>query len=678
MWTLAKPYLPSLKRASTLGTLAFTLDNKLPAYAALNAKGELASGRQPTNIHTHGLIVSPGETGVDNREAYGDNVFVLACSARATGSNGDAIPPTPVAGASGAITSHCDMAASQLGAAGGEVSMHGHEMRMQRVPYSISVPAHQPNGLAWFHPHAHTLSGMQVAAGLSGLISVGDACSFGGLSASSRAAFCRDTPAGSVLRADIPVRTMILKDVQIAQKGTKQSAMGGSIAATCAGTANAFGNGWCKYSVKNATTNTVTASGVWLFTVNGQIAPDVPMFTGRTEIWRLANVTANTVYNLAICKNSATLQAMRDGAPATFNEQVDCAESDRIPFVLINQDGAPKLDYAMATPVQLGLVMMPGTRAEIQVTLPAGVDKAGLVQLGFKYPDTSPATVLASVSKAPAPRLAIARRTAAQMVALPPMTRSSVAVAQQAPALSAREQKHKLKETPLTVVVPLQAGPPKIVPVIFGKIVEADLRETLFLRVLQADPDAAAISACKAAIAAVAAALPPDDPRAGSMAGVPACNDFLGSAFDPTVANIKVAFGASVRFRLINLTSELHNFHIHQHKFHVDPPTTNAMPLARAGRPAAIQTMIERSATDIRRMQAQRGRPMMADGVTPELTSDGRVDSYPVEPVGSNGIDNVSMATIVFDKVEHKGAYVFHCHILEHEDKGMMNTITVQ
>jgi FtsP/CotA-like multicopper oxidase with cupredoxin domain len=332
----------------------------------------------------------------------------------------------------------------------------------------------------------------------------------------------------------------------------------------------------------------------------------------------------------------------------------------------------------MTTPVQLGLVMMPGTRAEIQVTLPAGVDNAGLVQLGFKYPDTSPATVLASLSNAPAPRLAIARRTAAPMAALPPMTRSAAALALQAPVLPAREQKHKLAVTPLTVDVPLQAGPAKIVPVIFGKIVEADLRETLFLRVLPADPDAASISACKAAIAAIAAALPVDDPKAGSMAGVDACKIFIGAAFDPTVANLKVAFGASVRFRLINLTGELHNFHIHQHKFHVDPPTTNAMPLARAGRSPGAQTMIERSATDIRRMQVQRGRPMMPDGLTPELTSDGRVDSYPVEPVGSDGIANISMATVVFDKVEHKGAYVFHCHILEHEDKGMMNTITVQ
>ena len=32
---------------------------------------------------------------------------------------------------------------------------------------------------------------------------------------------------------------------------------------------------------------------------------------------------------------------------------------------------------------------------------------------------------------------------------------------------------------------------------------------------------------------------------------------------------------------------------------------------------------------------------------------------------------------MTFDRPEQVGDFVFHCHILEHEDKGMMKRITV-
>ena len=61
------------------------------------------------------------------------------------------------------------------------------------------------------------------------------------------------------------------------------------------------------------------------------------------------------------------------------------------------------------------------------------------------------------------------------------------------------------------------------------------------------------------------------------------------------------------------------------------------------------------------------------------------VDSVPVASVwippakagdafGNNPVPQISM---VFDKPEQVGDFVFHCHILEHEDKGMMKRITV-
>jgi FtsP/CotA-like multicopper oxidase with cupredoxin domain len=37
----------------------------------------------------------------------------------------------------------------------------------------------------------------------------------------------------------------------------------------------------------------------------------------------------------------------------------------------------------------------------------------------------------------------------------------------------------------------------------------------------------------------------------------------------------------------------------------------------------------------------------------------------------------MGIMSVRFDRPEQVGTFVFHCHILEHEDKGMMNTITI-
>src|SRR5699024_5138719 len=41
----------------------------------------------------------------------------------------------------------------------------------------------------------------------------------------------------------------------------------------------------------------------------------------------------------------------------------------------------------------------------------------------------------------------------------------------------------------------------------------------------------------------------------------------------------------------------------------------------------------------------------------------------------SDGLDETVKAAVQF---QHKGVYMFHCHILEHEDNGMMGQIKVE
>ncbi len=87
-----------------------------------------------------------------------------------------------------------------------------------------------------------------------------------------------------------------------------------------------------------------------------------------------------------------------------------------------------------------------------------------------------------------------------------------------------------------------------------------------------------------------------------------------------------------------NQSGELHNFHVHQSKFEV--------------------------------LESNRG-PAPNVAALP-ATKDGAFhDTYPIDPGGWIRL------RIRFDRPEQIGRYVYHCHILEHEDKGMMSVVQV-
>ena len=97
-------------------------------------------------------------------------------------------------------------------------------------------------------------------------------------------------------------------------------------------------------------------------------------------------------------------------------------------------------------------------------------------------------------------------------------------------------------------------------------------------------------------------------------------------------------------WELVNNTGELHNFHLHQAKFRL-----------------ARKDELERFGIDITSLPAAPG------------ADEGNVwhDTLPVP----HGVPVFIMVN--FDSPEQLGRYVFHCHILEHEDAGMMAPIEV-
>jgi hypothetical protein len=111
--------------------------------------------------------------------------------------------------------------------------------------------------------------------------------------------------------------------------------------------------------------------------------------------------------------------------------------------------------------------------------------------------------------------------------------------------------------------------------------------------------------------------------------------------------NLTAAYGAREYWLLVNDSDECHNFHIHQSKFVV----LDADFSAAEARPSAIQCLGDR-------------------GFVPPVNRGMLHDNYPLPP-----------RSRVFVMLQFEGPklgrFVFHCHILEHEDKGMMATIGV-
>jgi len=110
--------------------------------------------------------------------------------------------------------------------------------------------------------------------------------------------------------------------------------------------------------------------------------------------------------------------------------------------------------------------------------------------------------------------------------------------------------------------------------------------------------------------------------------------------------NLSATHGAWEYWLLVNDSDECHNFHVHQTKFVVLDADFSA-----GGRPSAAQCLGDR-------------------GVAPPIDRNVLHDNYPLLP-GARVLVRIKLDG------PKLGRFVFHCHILEHEDKGMMATIGV-
>jgi FtsP/CotA-like multicopper oxidase with cupredoxin domain len=124
-------------------------------------------------------------------------------------------------------------------------------------------------------------------------------------------------------------------------------------------------------------------------------------------------------------------------------------------------------------------------------------------------------------------------------------------------------------------------------------------------------------------------------------------------------------------WELVNNTDELHNYHIHQTKFRLARSGDRGLPSGFTDKDA-----ISDPANIVTSQVPEFGTITGLNGV------DVWHDTLPVPPASfdSNGnriTPGRTLVTIPFKDPVQIGTFVFHCHILEHEDGGMMATVEV-
>lgn len=561
----------------------------------------------PTNLHTHGLIVEPRQPSPSN-PTYGDYVYVLAYP-------------------SGKMPA---------------MAMPGLDVTDRPLDYDIYIPRNHPSGLFWLHPHVHGLALNQLSYGLAGLITVGSTQDY--LTGPSE-------HAGRDLDAEIRTRYLTLKDMEIMPDGTVLSQEDPAFCAPDPDDEPAR-DGFCagQKFVDDSGVHNYTG-GKWFFTVNGQVHPTIHV-SPRGEIWRITQASGSRTYQLSL-QDSAT------GTPLVFQVlAVDGITLDSIggPDTVAEATGG-KIINAVSCPAALrgvshavctnGLHMMPSARVEIWIPPMPGHSSAELLTQSFdtgREGDDWPSARLADVEFSPNSTWASAlapRYSPGRLLESTGLLGSAVSI----------------DGGPSTGEIALQSA-----PAIAAKLTSPTERASLqeHLRALSA-PEAIPSSPC--------ASLPPGH-RRRIFFGVPSDNanafgagyeevDAKGrpvpgtfqdiAPFDHSVINVCLPLAegnktATETWELVNVSGEDHNFHIHQTKFRVLSTTLAAAP------PNALMDNI----------------PMLHG-------SDDCDGSIATWRSGACQVKSIYVG-IPFSEV---GDFVYHCHILEHEDGGMMAHIRV-
>lgn len=231
--------------------LRIRLVNELPAAPpdAIHALADPAMlGANPTNLHTHGLTVSPHRASKAD-PTYGDYVYVL------------------------------EYPRGKLPA----MKMAGMDLTAEPIQYDIEIPHDHTSGLYWFHPHAHGLSLNQIAHGMGGIITIG-------------------SPGDYLELHGQQVRHLILKDIEVRKDGSVLSQQDSRFCRTFAFPGEPERDGFCAGTQEISGTD--HRGGKWFFTINGQVFPKITV-SEHGEVWRITNASGNATYLLKLLDDTS-------------------------------------------------------------------------------------------------------------------------------------------------------------------------------------------------------------------------------------------------------------------------------------------------------------------------------------------------------------------------------------
>jgi FtsP/CotA-like multicopper oxidase with cupredoxin domain len=536
-----------------------------------------------TNIHTHGLLVSP-QNELDSF-GQGDNILV---DLRNGGSFRYRIP-IPTALAAGVLDN--------------------------------PNPIQHPDGLYWYHPHLHGLAKEQVSGGMSGVISIGRGSD---LLVVNGAHGEVDSAATRELRNQTDVRYLELKDLQITTAVAPERANGSAPAvwntdsdpAFC-GTVdlNNVSNGYYRQAAPAGTTTAATSRPLWLFTINGQRYPRITIGAGRNHLWRIANLSATVTYIIELLDRRKP-----------------------VPFEVTSVDGvvagsAAAQNGSVSGIKRTTLLLMPAGRAEILVRNDGsnpGPDRNLVLQTrGLNTGpsgDTWPRVNLAEV----------------HLAKTSPSGASPARSLMPAAASTALTEAHTVPGA-LGVAAAHTPG---------NACTRSVLKPGEWRRITLAQDDTTFSIGSEIA-----------NSQGPSSDVIEPAVFPMGPLDWDTFKHVCVSLGGSEIWEIDNTAQELHNFHLHQTKFRLARPEE----LARVGLSAA-------SVVDPTGLLAKLGVDMAG-----ESSSGATVwhDTLPVPLADTHGNSGKIFIVINFKTAEQVGRYVFHCHILEHEDKGMMAPIEI-
>jgi FtsP/CotA-like multicopper oxidase with cupredoxin domain len=668
-----------------------------------------------TNLHGHGLIVSPQGLDFGSRDqAYGDCIFVLSLAKGA---------------ANAASGDPCSEASDRP-----EMNMSG-----KRTHYSYTIPPDHPSGLFWIHPHPHGESEGQISNGLGALFSVGSLwdysyidCHVSAAGADAGADTCKTqaeqqaeiarqnsavSPDGSV-----KIRYLALKDIQvtsdragkppfrliefprrppppqdplhptpaeakeIAAFEDANNARKGLCGDLNLGASKADDLVYADPPTKDAADfrhgqcwSPDSPNDRWLFMVSGQIYPHIAIKPGQLEVWRVANTSADATYRLTLETTSEPVaRALAfhvralDGVPIESRKPVTeftLMPSARIEVVLARcgvfgsgegdcvAPGAQVAARFRTRGVATGILSPPDPNPDGDQWPPVDLatvefEGSSHVAPGPRLKAIKPRFVKAAETKAPPASTQAAAAPAPKPAPAPPRMPKAATPAASACDWNAYKADAQVFSPRSDLVRLVRFNNDDFGGTdgeMFGLHVENrhltdEAGNGATVQNLLDDGAQSTPAGKRSLLARISLADPCHD---AGLAPADFARFYPKFVMQPN-SNVSAYYGGEEYWLVVNDSRECHNFHIHQMKFSVVDADVVVDP---ADGKSTDQCLGDRQ-------------------LSPPIAQNALHDNFPIPP-GAR-----ILLRIRFDGPK-LGRFVFHCHILEHEDKGMMSSIDV-